>query len=78
MVIKVGKFYVLDVIKLQRDAPWTHDWGINRDCIVYVEEVLPATNEAIVHFDNQQSGNVPQSVLRNFVKPDEFTTVYPS
>lgn len=65
-----GQFYVLDSIKLRYQAPWTHDWGIEQDCIVYVQDTLIDDNEAVatVHFHNHLTGIVPIFCLESFSK----------
>lgn len=42
--IKTGKFYLLDSLALEKEGPWTYDWGIEMDAIVFVSKVYCASH----------------------------------
>lgn len=68
--IKPGKFYLLDSFALEREAPWTHDWGVDVDAIVFVSKVYysetAGTTCASIYFNHQITGSVPVTCLRTF------------
>jgi hypothetical protein len=65
--IKEGSFCVLNAVKLKIEAPWSFDWGVNKDVIVYVNKIN-GESSADVFFHHYMSGVVPVSCLTPFDK----------